>query len=75
MVLTQRREGQSAFGTPKVTGCMVAVDTKAGTASGLLLLQPDGTEKVLWVQNDGKLYIGTFTQFTTLSGGTAVGGQ
>lgn len=74
MALRERSDGQSIVGTDIVQG-ILAVNTKAGTASALILLQPDGTEKALWFQNDGKLYVGTRAQAAALSGGTVVGSQ
>ena len=74
MALTLRRAFQTIFGSP-LGESTVAVDTKAGTASAVALVQPDGTEKVLWIQNDGKVYVGTAAQRTALTGGTVVGSQ
>lgn len=76
MALTDRVDGQTAFGSPRIAGCIVAVNTKDGTASGIVLLQPNGTEKVLYVNDTGELTIGTRANFTTPnSAGTKVGGQ
>lgn len=75
MVLTDRKEGQTAFGSPRVPSCTVAVNTKAGSASGVVLLSSNGTEVLLWARNDGSLWRGTRTQFenTPETTGTSVG--
>lgn len=75
MALQEYADGQTVFGSDKSPACVVAVNTKDGTASGIALMQPNGTEKILWVNNSGELNIGTRAQFIAMSGATKVGGQ
>ena len=71
----ERTAGQTTFGSLHENACLVAVQTKAATASGLCLIQPNGTEKVLWVNDSGELWISTRAEFIAMSGGAKVGGQ
>lgn len=75
MAIKERRDGQSAFGSERVSNCTVAVRSKAATPSAITLVRGDGTEVCLWVDNAGKLRIGTFANFVAITGGTIVGTQ
>lgn len=76
MGLSDRVDGQTTFGTPRIAGCLVAVNTKAGTASGIVLVSPDGTERVLYIDDTGDLKVGTRANFADANNaGTVVGSQ
>lgn len=76
MALTERVAGQTTVGSTRESSCTFAVNTKSGTASGLVLVDTAGVEYVLWVDNTGDLKIGTRANFATPdAAGTVVGGQ
>jgi len=79
MVLQERpTHGQSALGSEREGSHVVASNAKAGTASGIKLLDSDGVEYWLWVGTDGDLMISsTQADFETNpnSAGTVVGAQ
>lgn len=75
MPMTPRVHGESVVGSPHVQSTL-AVDTKAGTASGLVLLDPAGVEYVLWVDSTGDLKVGTRADHATPDvAGTVIGTQ
>lgn len=77
MALTERPTGvsQTTFGSNRDQG-LVAINTKLGTASGLVLVDSAGVEYVLWVDTTGDLKIGTRADLVTPdSAGTVIGGQ
>lgn len=65
---------QTAFGTTRDRSNL-AIFTKSGTASGISLQNTLDEEWVLWVDSNGKLEIGTRSQWINQSGGTIVGSQ
>lgn len=66
---------QTTFGSDKAANCCVAVNSKAGTPSGLVLKNSAGDEYFLYVDSTGDLCIGTRAQFVAnTTGGTAVVG-
>lgn len=67
--------GQTTFGSDKEGPHVLFSNGKAGFASGIGLLQPNGTEKILWVNDSGELQIGTRAQFVAMTGATKVGAQ
>jgi len=72
MPLNERpSNAQVAFGSKREPFCTLAVDTKAGSASGLVLVDSSGVEWVFWVHG-GVLRFGTRAQFFTLTGGAVV---
>lgn len=78
MAHIERTAGQTTIGSDRQASCSVAVNTKAGTASGLRLVDTAGVEYILWVNSSGVLKISsTVADFTTNpnSAGTTVGGQ
>lgn len=78
MAHVDRVAGQTTIGSPREPSCTVAVDAKAGTASGLKLVDTAGVEYILWVDTTGDLKISSTTaDFYTNpnSAGTVVGGQ
>jgi len=70
----ERAEGQSNVGSTR-TRSALAVNTAAGTASGLILVDSAGVEYVLWVDTTGDLQIGTRAQWIALTGSAVVGSQ
>ena len=75
MAHTENVSGETVIGSSR-TQCTVSVNTLAGTASGIVLLDTAGVEYVLWVDSTGDLMIGTRANFTTPNAaGTVVGGQ
>lgn len=74
MAATDRVSGETRFGSNRQQST-VAINTAAGTASGLVLLDSAGVEYVLWVDTTGDLQIGTRAQHLALTGATVVGNQ
>ena len=76
MAVIPRQEGDTGFGDLRVESS-VAVDSKAGTASALILVDSDGVEWVVWVDTTGDLRIGTRANRTDdpNANGTIVGTQ
>lgn len=55
---------------------LVAINTPDGTASGIVLIDTGGVERVLWFKSDGDLMTGTRANFDTPNAaGTVVGSQ
>lgn len=75
MALDDREDGLTVFGSNRVKSCAIAANAKAGSASGFAFVQPNGTEKYIWVNDSGELQIGTRAQFVAMTGSTKVGGQ
>jgi len=76
--LPERREGRTVFGSNRIAACTVAVNSKAGSSSGLTLVDSDGVAWYLWVDTTGDLKVSsTIADFETNpnSAGTVVGGQ
>jgi hypothetical protein len=75
MAMTERVDGQYAVGNPKKQ-CIFFVDSKAGTASAIGLLDSSGFEHFLWFDVDGTLRTGSRTDLATPdSAGTIIGTQ
>lgn len=72
---TARRDGQTVFGSDKVSDCVVAVNSKSGSPSGLILVDSAGVEYVLWVDTSGDLIISTYANFQSETSTTVVGTQ
>lgn len=76
--LPERREGRTVFGSKRVGACTLAVDAKAGTASGITLVDSAGVAYYIWIDTTGDLKVSsTIADFETNpnSAGTVVGGQ
>ena len=63
MAVTERREGQTLFGSIKIENCTIGVEGKLGKATGLILQSPDGTEWVLRITDAGVITISDYTTF------------
>lgn len=63
--------GQSATGSGREKHCF-AIN---GKPAGLVMMDSDGIEYLMWITTAGKLTIGTRAQFEAQSGGTVVGSQ
>lgn len=75
MALVGRRAGLTVFGSVRER-CALGVDAKAGTASGLVLVDTAGVEYYLWIDNTGDLKIGTRANFESPNtAGTVIGTQ
>jgi len=78
MALTELRDGQTVIGSNRVASCAVAVNAKAGSASGIVLVDTAGVEWFLWVDTTGDLRTSsTRADFDTNpnTAGTIVGTQ
>lgn len=64
MAAAERVDGQTVLGSRRLRGA-AKVDSLAGTASGIVLIDSAGVEYVLWVDNAGELVIGTRTGWVT----------
>lgn len=74
-MITERRTGQTMFGSLREANCVLAVQSKPLSGSALCLVQPDGTEKFIYIDDAGKAIIGTYAQFIAATGGTVIGTQ
>ena len=74
MALTDRRDGQSAVGSPRVKGYL-GVNSASGHASQLVLVDSAGAEWFIWVDTTGDLRISATDPTSYQADGTIVGSQ
>ena len=75
MAHLERVDGQTTIGSKHSPGSL-AVDSKLGIPSSLVLVDSAGVEYVIWIDVTGDLKIGTRANFVTPdAAGTVIGGQ